>query len=289
MSTISLRPASRAGAAGWGTNGPVRAPRMYGGADGVHGAHPYRRTSGGGGGASGSGVRGATPRQSPEASGSMSAVPAATRETPPVTQLRFLHYQGPPPKAPLPSVTTMGCPAGGSRRASGMTRAASLAPSLSSSSQHEHPSFASRCVVPPPRSSDLDDVHSHLAGPAMTTTVNSTPSLNTHLLPATIPPHSQVTRPAEQRTRVFHLRADVHYDPPSRIMTVMMEVPGVRKSDLRVTLHRCPFSRVKQLTVRGHATPTFPEEGAGYCLRERRFGDFVRSATFLHRQRVSRP
>jgi HSP20 family molecular chaperone IbpA len=61
-------------------------------------------------------------------------------------------------------------------------------------------------------------------------------------------------------------------------MTVTMEVPGVRKADLRVTLQRCPYSRVKQLTVSGTTAPVFPDESVGYCLRERRFGDFVRSA-----------
>jgi hypothetical protein len=145
MSTISLRPVSRASSGARGPGGPVRTPRIYGSAEGVHGTHPYRRTSGGAsaaGVASGNGARGTTPRQSPEAS----VPPVMMREPPqPANTLRFVHYQQ--PKAPLPSATTMGCPAGGSRRAA--ARASSLVPTTSNASQqHDHAPFAPRCVSP---------------------------------------------------------------------------------------------------------------------------------------------
>jgi hypothetical protein len=152
VSSANARPSSRGGGPTVGggsvvrmSGGPVRAPRSYGGVEGTHGSHPYRRTSGNMPGGDAGGATTGMARSSPEASTSMSAprsvqhqaAPLLTREpsAPPPTQaLRFLHYQGPPPKAPMPSTTTMGCPAGGSKRkTSSGSRANSLAPVASSS------------------------------------------------------------------------------------------------------------------------------------------------------------
>jgi HSP20 family molecular chaperone IbpA len=106
----------------------------------------------------------------------------------------------------------------------------------------------------------------------------SMPSVPRTLPRATIPPHSMAQRPGEARSRTLYMRADVHYDPSSRMMTAMLELPGVKKSDIGMTLSRCPFSRVKQLTIRGRAASVFPEDDSGYSLRERRYGDLIRLA-----------
>lgn len=51
--------------------------------------------------------------------------------------------------------------------------------------------------------------------------------------------------------RLFLLRTDSHYDPEAKKFVAMLEVPGVRKADVRVTLSTCPWNRVKQITVSG--------------------------------------
>lgn len=84
----------------------------------------------------------------------------------------------------------------------------------------------------------------------------------------------------------FIIRADVHYDPESQLLTAMLELPGVKKSDVRVTLSTCYYNRVRQLTVRGQTHPAFPipmtsplqgSVGSDMTIRERRFGEFTRT------------
>ena len=57
-------------------------------------------------------------------------------------------------------------------------------------------------------------------------------------------------------------------------MTVTLELPGVKKTDLTMSLGTCPYSRVKQITVRGRSGPLFTDEG--YTVRERKYGEFKR-------------
>ncbi|KAI0674545.1 hypothetical protein C8Q78DRAFT_966804 [Trametes maxima] len=75
--------------------------------------------------------------------------------------------------------------------------------------------------------------------------------------------------------RRYGIRADVHYSDEDSLMTAMFELPGVKRSDLRITMSVCPFSRVRQLNIAGIARPVFPLQGHG--VRERKFGYFART------------
>jgi len=75
--------------------------------------------------------------------------------------------------------------------------------------------------------------------------------------------------------RNYAIRADVFYDKDANLMKAMLELPGLKKSDLKITLSRCPYTCVKQLTVSGKSKPVFPD--AGLAVKERRFGRFYRT------------
>jgi hypothetical protein len=65
----------------------------------------------------------------------------------------------------------------------------------------------------------------------------------------------------------------------------MLEVPGVKKRDVQVHLGRCPYTRVRQLTVSGCSQPPFTadvvEGSQVFSVRERRFGEFSRCVIYL--------
>lgn len=71
------------------------------------------------------------------------------------------------------------------------------------------------------------------------------------------------------------IRTDIHYSAETNTVTAMLELPGVKKSSLRLNLHTCPYSRVRQISVSGKAVPVFSEEG--FTVRERKFGEFMRT------------
>jgi hypothetical protein len=75
--------------------------------------------------------------------------------------------------------------------------------------------------------------------------------------------------------RNYAIRADVFYDKDANLMKAMLELPGLKKSDLKITLSRCPYTCVKQLTVAGKSKPVFPD--VGLAVKERRFGKFYRT------------
>ena len=60
----------------------------------------------------------------------------------------------------------------------------------------------------------------------------------------------------------------------------MLELPGVKKADVRATLSTCHYNGVRQITVSGHTNPVFPmssETGGDLTVRERKFGEFTRT------------
>ncbi|KAG6853385.1 hypothetical protein C0991_004846 [Blastosporella zonata] len=93
-------------------------------------------------------------------------------------------------------------------------------------------------------------------------------------------------RDREEPRRKWMLRTDSWFDPEAKKLRVMLEVPGVSKSDVRVTLSTCPWNRVKQITVTGVVRPVFPSVSAAESadgmrlefttIRERKFGEFER-------------
>ncbi|KAH9939840.1 hypothetical protein B0H21DRAFT_29349 [Amylocystis lapponica] len=87
--------------------------------------------------------------------------------------------------------------------------------------------------------------------------------------------HDARPYPQAPPQRRYAIRADVHYDAEENVMTAMLELPGLKKSDLRLTLAVCPYSRVRQLTVSGTSRPTLPPHG--HTVQERKFGAFART------------
>ncbi|KAI0701998.1 hypothetical protein BC835DRAFT_1264152 [Cytidiella melzeri] len=71
------------------------------------------------------------------------------------------------------------------------------------------------------------------------------------------------------------IRADVHFNTSANCMTAIFELPGLKKHDLAIKLHMCPYSHVQQLTVVGRSRPALPE--GVYTVQERKFGNFYRT------------
>ncbi|KLO14040.1 hypothetical protein SCHPADRAFT_336229 [Schizopora paradoxa] len=87
------------------------------------------------------------------------------------------------------------------------------------------------------------------------------------------PPSGDASPPV----RRMLIRTDLHQSSETNGLTAMLELPGVKKSDIRVALNVDPFSGIKQLTVTGRSALRFPHEREGwYLVRERKYGEFKR-------------
>ncbi|KZT04076.1 uncharacterized protein LAESUDRAFT_658558, partial [Laetiporus sulphureus 93-53] len=74
----------------------------------------------------------------------------------------------------------------------------------------------------------------------------------------------------------FNVCTDMQYDLLSNVLLTMLELPGVKKTDVHITLATCPYSRAKLLTVSGTSRQLLsPDRGHTVC--ERKSGEFVRS------------
>ncbi|KAI0336706.1 hypothetical protein GY45DRAFT_1315313 [Cubamyces sp. BRFM 1775] len=80
--------------------------------------------------------------------------------------------------------------------------------------------------------------------------------------------------PAEPMRR-YSIRADIHYNTGDNLIIAIFELPGVKRSDLHITMSVCPFSRVRQINIAGVARPILPLLGQG--VRERKYGQFART------------
>lgn len=76
-------------------------------------------------------------------------------------------------------------------------------------------------------------------------------------------------------SRRYIIRADVHYDAESKVLTAHLELPGLTKRDLSITLSTCVYNRVRQVVVAGRSKPALSE--AGYAIKERKYGEFSRT------------
>ncbi|EPQ53704.1 hypothetical protein GLOTRDRAFT_131043 [Gloeophyllum trabeum ATCC 11539] len=88
----------------------------------------------------------------------------------------------------------------------------------------------------------------------------------------------------------WNIRTDVHFNAENNTMTAMFEIPGIQKSDLTITLARCPYSRVKQVTVRGISKSVLPDDAATdgfFTTRERKHGEFKRTLVVPHDAQAS--
>ncbi|KAJ7598441.1 hypothetical protein C8J56DRAFT_1157645 [Mycena floridula] len=70
-------------------------------------------------------------------------------------------------------------------------------------------------------------------------------------LPASTPP---LPAPAPRRVR-YSIRMDSHYDPTTGVFSAAMELPGVRKRDLKVVLSTCTWNSVRHICVFGTVRP----------------------------------
>ncbi|KAJ7162640.1 hypothetical protein C8R43DRAFT_880071, partial [Mycena crocata] len=73
----------------------------------------------------------------------------------------------------------------------------------------------------------------------------------------------------------YKIRADTHYDPATQIWTALLELPGMKKSDLTIKLATTPFNRSRQITVNGESHPPLPATVPTH--RERKYGRFMRA------------
>ena len=121
---------------------------------------------------------------------------------------------------------------------------------------------------------------------SVTTVFPSSPAANNPpTLMATSPRPTEDVVARSPRRQQYLIRSDVHYDLGSKTLTAMLELPGVKKSEVRVTLSTCYYNRVKQVTVYGRTRPVFPVSGfpegidgpPDLTVRERKFGDFSRT------------
>ncbi|KAK7046908.1 hypothetical protein R3P38DRAFT_3346514 [Favolaschia claudopus] len=85
--------------------------------------------------------------------------------------------------------------------------------------------------------------------------------------------------PAEGKR--FLIRSDTHYDKETRVLTALLELPGLAKDDLSVTLTTTLFNRIRQVTVTGQSRSPFPASPStstpAPVIRERRYGRFARA------------
>ncbi|KAJ6569628.1 hypothetical protein B0H19DRAFT_701377 [Mycena capillaripes] len=88
-------------------------------------------------------------------------------------------------------------------------------------------------------------------------------------------PRPPLETPAANGRR-YIIRVDTHYDPETRVLTALLELPGMKKHDLSITLATTLFNRVRQVTVSGQSRAPFPPS-AGPALRERKYGRFTRA------------
>ncbi|KAJ7113893.1 hypothetical protein C8R44DRAFT_676355, partial [Mycena epipterygia] len=77
--------------------------------------------------------------------------------------------------------------------------------------------------------------------------------------------------------RRYIIRADTHYNPETRVLTALLELPGMKKRDLTITLATTLFNRCRQVTVNGQSRAPFPAAAAAQWHRERRYGRFTRA------------
>ncbi|KAJ7019726.1 hypothetical protein C8F04DRAFT_975315, partial [Mycena alexandri] len=77
----------------------------------------------------------------------------------------------------------------------------------------------------------------------------------------------------------YTIRTDTQYDPTTRVLTALLELPGMKRRDLRITLATTPFNRVRQVTVSGTlaSTSIVVARTLGPVLRERKYGSFTRA------------
>ncbi|KAF8901952.1 hypothetical protein CPB85DRAFT_1322472 [Mucidula mucida] len=93
--------------------------------------------------------------------------------------------------------------------------------------------------------------------------------------------------PQAPSSRLLAIRLDWRYDPVAQTLTAYLEMPGVKREDIRVTLSTCFYNRTKQVTVTASRLPPFPGAvssrdaipGREFFWIEGKYGECRRSLT----------
>jgi hypothetical protein len=110
--------------------------------------------------------------------------------------------------------------------------------------------------------------------------------LSTAQTSVTTTPNPQAHSSSSSSTNAnkYSIRGDVTYDTVNKILIATLELPGVRKQDLNITLGTCLYNGVRQITISGTTSPRFPvdENPNAYFathlrpVRERKYGEYQR-------------
>jgi len=84
------------------------------------------------------------------------------------------------------------------------------------------------------------------------------------------PQTTQSAEDSNNRVTTFRPRVDVHDDTEKNLVTVSVELPGMKKEDIHLDVHN------DQLTISGETTQSSERNEDGYVVRERRSGKFSR-------------
>nr|GAT48831.1 predicted protein [Mycena chlorophos] len=81
--------------------------------------------------------------------------------------------------------------------------------------------------------------------------------------------------------RRYLIRTDTHYDPATQMLTALLEIPGVKRRDVRITIGTTIYNHQRQVTVQGVLNAYFPPtaDGRPESLRERKYGRYGRRFT----------
>nr|GAT44363.1 predicted protein [Mycena chlorophos] len=90
----------------------------------------------------------------------------------------------------------------------------------------------------------------------------------------TVMAFAQPSAVAAPEGKPYGIRADTYYDPRSHVLTMLLELPGIKKQDVRISLTTNPYDRLRHLVIRGHSYPPLPpvHPDMSGLLRERRYG-----------------
>lgn len=83
-----------------------------------------------------------------------------------------------------------------------------------------------------------------------------------------------VSPPTEMGLVVFKIRTDVYRDPATNICTAIMEMPGVKKDEVKIVLTTDKYSGARELNVTGDRRLAYPS--VNYMAREIKHGVFQR-------------
>ena len=74
---------------------------------------------------------------------------------------------------------------------------------------------------------------------------------------------------------------DIHENPETNLITATFELPGLRKEDVHIDLHK------NRLIISGETSFASDKEESGFVLKERRRGKFSRSLPLPQNIQVS--